>query len=83
MKNWLVKHVGKSWKTTIISYAMAVILAVQPLLTEVIDWDSQRELIQYCARIVFAIAVAVFGKMAADSGQVKAIDKKVDDHLNE
>lgn len=83
MKRWLIKHIGVSWQTTLISYLMAILLAVQPFLTEHIDWNSRREVLRYMLRILFAACIAVFGKKAADSHQVKEVDKKVDEHLSE
>lgn len=83
MKKWLETHIGKSWKTTLISYAMAVLIAVQPLLTETVDFDSRHEVFRYSLRIAFAVLVAIFGKIAADSTQVKHVDNKVEQLKNE
>jgi hypothetical protein len=71
MKYLLTKHFGASYKTTIISYLLAVMLAVQPLLDEQVELNNRYQLTKYIIRLVFAAGVAAFGKYAADSSQVK------------
>lgn len=83
MKKWLETNIGKSWKTTLISYFMAILLAVQPMLTETIDFNSRHEVARYAVRVIFAAAIALFGKIAADSSQVKHVDAKVEELKNE
>jgi hypothetical protein len=83
VKAWLVKHIGVSWKTTLIGYVTALILAIQPLLTEDIDFENKFQRNRYIFRIICAAAVAIFGKYAADSAQVKRVDDKVEEMKNE
>jgi hypothetical protein len=71
MKNYLIRHFGESYKTTIISYGLAVMLALQPLLDEQVDLDNNYQLTKYIIRLLFATGVAAFGKYAADSSQIK------------
>jgi hypothetical protein len=82
MTHWLEKHFGKSWKTSILSYLMAILVAVQPLLTESVDMTNKQERNRYLIRIVFAAFIALFGKIAADSSQVKKVDQKVEERTN-
>lgn len=69
---------GHSVKTTTLGYIIAALLAIQPILTEPINWDSRHDLLKYAFRLVVAIAIAIFGRMAADSAQVKEVNKKVE-----
>jgi hypothetical protein len=83
MKKWLENNIGKSWKTTLTGYLMAALIAVQPFLTEVVDLSDKHQRNRYILRIIVAAGVAILGKQAADSHQVKQVDEKVDEHLNE
>jgi hypothetical protein len=83
MKKWLETNIGISWKTTLTGYMMAALIAVQPFLTEVIDFADKHQRNRYILRIIVAAGVAILGKQAADSHQVKQVDQKVDEHLNE
>jgi hypothetical protein len=78
MKNILHKHLGQSWKTTLVSYLLAVMLALQPLLDAEVDLSKKYALFKYIIRLVFAAGVAFFGKYAADSSQVKQVQKQID-----
>lgn len=77
MKKFLQQHLGQSWKTTLVSYLLAVMLAMQPLLDVQVDLNNRYELVKYTLRLLFAAGVAFFGKYAADSSQVKKIEKQI------
>jgi hypothetical protein len=76
MKQYMKKHFGQSWKTTIVSYLLAAMLAVQPLLDASADLGNRQERMKYIFRLAFAAGVALLGKYAADSNQVKQINSK-------
>lgn len=69
---------GKSVKTTILGYVIAALVAIQPLLIDPINWDSRHDVARYVFRLAVAVLIAVFGKMAADSAQVKEVKKQTD-----
>lgn len=76
MKKAIRASLGSSWKTTLISYVLAVMIALQPLLNEEIDWGRRSQLVRYIVRLFFAAGVAVFGKYAADSSQVHKVEQQ-------
>lgn len=90
MNKFLKKALGQSWKTTLASYLLAALIAVQPFFTETVDLTDKTERLRFIWRIAIAIGVGVIGKYAADSRQVKEVDAKVnqqaqtmEDHIDE
>jgi len=77
MKTLLQRSLGQSWKTTLVSYILAMMLAVQPLLDEATNLNNRYELFRYILRLLFAAGVAFLGRYAADSSQVKELRKEV------
>ncbi|HUC83474.1 MAG TPA: hypothetical protein VMR70_21355 [Flavisolibacter sp.] len=78
MKTFVQRWLGQSWKTTLVSYILAVLLAVQPLLEETTNLNNRYEFARYLLRLLFAAGVAFLGKYAADSSQVKNLRKYVE-----
>jgi hypothetical protein len=83
MNKWMETHLGKSWKTTLVSYVMAVMLAVQPFLDQEVDFTNKHKTVLFIVKIVFAGGIALFGKIAADSAQVKEVHNDVQKLKNE
>jgi hypothetical protein len=83
MNKWMETHLGKSWKTTLVSYVMAVMLAVQPFLDQEVDFTNKHKTVLFIVKIVFAGSIALFGKIAADSAQVKEVHNDVQRLKNE
>ena len=79
MKKLLQRYLGQSWKTTLVSYILAIILAVQPLVEEAPVLNNRYELTRYLVRLLFAAGVAFLGKYAADSSQVKDLRKEINE----
>jgi hypothetical protein len=71
MKNFFEKNLGRSWKTTVVSYALAILLAVQPLVDEKVNLNTRYERYKYVLRLLFAAGIACLGKYAADSTEEK------------
>lgn len=78
-----MNHLGQSWKTTLVGYILAALFAIQPLLTEEVDFTIKAQVLRYAWRLIVAVGIAILGKYAADSAQVKAVDKRVNDIKNE
>jgi hypothetical protein len=83
MKKWLENNIGKSWKTTLVGYVSAGFVAVYPLLDADVDWNSKTSVKRYFVKLLIAAGIALMGKFSADSAQVKQVDQKVDEHINE
>ena len=79
MNQFFSKPFGQSWKTTLVSYLLAVMLAVQPLLELEVNFSKGYEVLKYSLKLLFAAGIAFFGKYAADNSQVKALSKKIKD----
>ena len=77
LKKSMQQYLGQSWKTTLVSYLLAMMLAVQPLLDAKTDLSNRYEFFKYIMRLLFAAGVAILGKYAADSSQVKDLRKEV------
>lgn len=82
MKKIPKQHLGQSWKTTVGGYALAIMLAVQPLLNVEVDFTKRHDVVKYVTRLLFAAGVAFFGKYAADSAQVKKMQNTNKDGYN-
>jgi hypothetical protein len=87
---FMERYVGKSWKTTITGYGIAVLVAIQPLVNEDVDFNNRNSVVKFIFRMLVAAGIAAFGKWAADSKQVKDVDAKVnsntqaiEDHVSE
>lgn len=83
MKRWLENKFGKSYKTTLVSYALAIGAVLQPIIESTVYAEDFKFTFAFAFRLFFAAGMAAFGKWAADSSQVKEVDQKVDNHLNE
>lgn len=62
------KYFGESWKTTIAGYLLGILLSVKTLL------DSGET---HWSNFFVAILIAILGKQAGDSSQVKEVKKDV------
>lgn len=69
---------GKSIKTTALGYIIAALVAAQPFFTSMPDFNSRSEMVKFIWQIAIAIGIAVFGRMAADSAQVKEVKRQAD-----
>lgn len=83
MKRWLEKHFGKSYKTTLVSYMLAIGAVLQPIIESTVYAEDFKFTYAFAFRLFFAAGMAFLGKWAADSSQVKEVDKKVDNHISE
>lgn len=81
MKQWLENLLGKSWKTTLTSYVLAILIAIQPFLTEDVDLSNKYQFWKYVLRLTVAALIAIIGKQAADSSQVKEVSRDVKNSL--
>jgi hypothetical protein len=77
MKKWLIANFGHSYKTTIVSYLLAIGAVAQPIVESVIYDENFRFTFQFGFRLFFAVGMAVLGKYAADSAQVKSVNSDV------
>lgn len=83
MKKWMETHIGKSWRTTIVSYLLAIGAVIQPIIESVVYAEDFKFTFAFAFRLFFAGGMAFFGKYAADSQQVKHVDSKVEALKNE
>ena len=75
MKKFFIKRFGSSWKTKALSYVLAAMLAIQPLLSIEVDFSKKIDVIRYVTRLFFAAGVALMGKYVADTSEIKDCKK--------
>ena len=73
MKQFFIKQFGTSWKTKLLGYIVAMMLAVQPLLNIEVDFSKRTDVFKYILRVFFAATIAVMGKYVGESSASRKV----------